>query len=277
MLMADGLKADGSREFLMGAQLPLGPEELRAAPLDGARFLASLKQQRLDKYPEPPAFYQAMFAGELNRDDLHLWVKDLYNYWDHGVTYSTGAIFIKTNDEPTRTHILRRLVDIEGEDVVEDLSGSSVPAWEELWLRLGEGLGLSRDDITGWRNITRTHMAISTLCTYARYWDWTWLDGIAGFYASDLQGADYLGRAYESLRSQYAVPDAALEFFRVYLGDIAQHIPWEEQALAYWCCTTERQLTAARAFRERLDIENQLLVGVEKARTDGRVEFQVPA
>ena len=29
----------------------------------------------------------------------------------------------------------------------------------------------------------------------------------------------------------------------------ATHLPWEEEALAYWACTTERQLTAARAFR----------------------------
>jgi pyrroloquinoline quinone (PQQ) biosynthesis protein C len=261
----------------MGAQLPLGPEDLAAPPLDGGRFIESLKQQRREKYPEPPPFYQALLAGELSRDDLKLWVKDLYNYWDRGVTYSTGAIFIKTNDEPTRTRMLRRLVDIEGEDVVEDLSGSSVPAWEELWLRFGEGLGLSRDEATSWRNITRTQMAIETLCTYSRYWDWSWLDGIASFYASDLHGSDYLGQAYESLRGQYRVPDSALEFFRVYLNDVQGHIPWEEQALAYWCCTTERQLTAARAFRERLDIEYQLLAGVEKARVDGRVEFQVPA
>ena len=261
----------------MGAQLPLGPEELKAPPLDGGQFIESLKQQRQTKYPEPPPFYQALFAGTLSRDDLKLWVKDLYNYWDHGVTYSTGAIFIKTNDEPTRTHMLRRLVDIEGEDVVEDLSGSSTPAWEELWIGFGEGLGLSRDEITSWRNITRTHMAIETLCTYSRYWDWSWLDGIASFYASDLHGAEYLERACQSLKSDYAVPDAALEFFRVYLGDIAAHIPWEEAALKYWCCTTERQLTAARAFRERLDIEYQLLAGVDRARSEGRVEFQIPA
>src|SRR6478672_1763975 len=125
----------------MGAQLPLGPDELKAPPLDGMQFIESLKQQRRAKYPEPPPFYKALFAGELSRGDLQLWVKDLYNYWDHGVTYSAGAIFIKTNDESTRTHMLRRLVDIEGEDVVEDLSGSSTPAWEELWIRFGEGLG----------------------------------------------------------------------------------------------------------------------------------------
>ncbi|HTE86477.1 MAG TPA: hypothetical protein VK821_17290 [Dehalococcoidia bacterium] len=255
----------------------MGPDDLKTPPIEGAGYVQHLRQERLKKYPEPPPFYQALFAGQVNTDDLRLWVKDLYNYWDHGVTYSTGAIFVKTNDERTRTHMLRRLVDIEGEDVVEDLSASATPAWEELWIRFGEGLDLRRDDITSWSTITRTHFAVTTLCTYSRYWDWTWLDGIASFYASDLHGSDYLARAYESLRTTYRIPDSALEFFRVYLDDVASHIPWQEQALGYWCCTTERQITAARAFRERLDIEYQLLHGVEKARQDGKLEFQVPA
>jgi len=261
----------------MGAQIPFGPDDLKAPALSGAAFIRLLKDERAQKCPLPPPFYEALYKGELSREDLRLWVKDLYNYWDHGVTYSTGAIFIKTNDEPTRTHMLRRLVDIEGEDVVGDLSGSSTPAWEELWIRFGEGLGLTRDEISSWQNITRTHMTITTLCTYSRYWDWSWLDGIAGFYASDLHGSEYLSKAYEALASRYGVPEPALEFFRVYLDDVASHLPWEEEALAYWCCTTERQLTAARAFRERLDIEYQLLYGVEKALADGRIEFQVPA
>ncbi len=97
---------------------------------------------------------------------------------------------------------------------------------------------------------------------------------MASFYASDLHGREYLGRARDALRSHYGL---AAEFFEVYLDDVVSHIPWEEEALAYWCCSTERQLTAARAFRERLDMEYQLLHGMETARSSGHVEFQLPA
>ena len=76
---------------------------------------------------------------------------------------------------------------------------------------------------------------------------------------------------------RYGVAPDALEFFDVLLSDLATHLPWEEEALAYWACTTERQLTAARAFRERLDIEYQLLVALNEARTAERLPFQVPA
>ncbi len=260
----------------MGAQPPLGPEELSVPPLSGDDFLVLLDEQFLAKCPGSPAFLQALCDGQLTREHLQMWVKDLYSYWDEGLVYSTGAIFIKTNDEPTRTHMLRRIVDIEGEDVVGDLSGSDTPSWEELWLRFGAGVGLAPGEAEGWKPFTRTYFAIQTLRTYSRYWDWTWLDGVATFYASDLYGKEFLGRAYEALRDHYRVSEHDLEFFRVYLGDVDSHIPWEREALAYWCCTTERQLTAARAFRERLDIEQQMLVGLEQTCLRGEPTFQVP-
>jgi pyrroloquinoline quinone (PQQ) biosynthesis protein C len=229
------------------------------------------------KYPEQPPFLQALCDGVLDTRALQFWIKDQYRYWDEALVYSTGAIYIKTNDEPLRTHMLRRMVDIEGEAVVEDLSGLTTPAYEELWLRLGEGLGVRREEVSDWRTFTRTHFAMSTLRTYSRYWDWSWLDGLATFYAVDLHWREYYGKVRDALADHYHVDDRALEFFSVLLADTESHIPWEEEALAYWPCTTERQLTAARSFRERLDIENQLLVALEQARTEEKLPYQVPA
>ena len=186
-------------EDAMGAQPPLGPEELSAPPLSGDNFLALLDEQFQAKCAAPPPFLQALYDGQLTQEHLQLWVKDQYPYWDEGLVYSTGAIFIKTNDEPTRTHMLRRIVDIEGEDVVGDLSGSDTPSWEELWLRFGTGAGLSPGEALDWKPFTRTYFAIQTLRTYSRYWDWTWLDGVASFYASDLYGRAFLDRAYQAL------------------------------------------------------------------------------
>lgn len=258
------------------SQIPFGPEELKAPPMEGQAFLAFLHAERARKYPDPPAFYRALRDGQLRKEDLQLWVKDLYYYWDYGIRFSTGAIFAKDNDEETRTHILKRLVDIEGKDVVQDLTGSRIPSYEELWLKFGEGLGLPRNEVLGWKTFTRSYYAVTTLCMYSRWWEWTWLDGIASLYAADLHHGQYLAQAHEAIQRQFDVPSESLEFFRVFLDDVAANIPWEEKALAYWCCTTERQLTAARALRERLMIEDQLLVSVERARTQDRVPLQVP-
>ena len=168
------------------------------------------------------------------------------------------------------------MVCIEGKDVVNDLVGWTTPAYEELWLRFGEGLGLSREEMTDWKVFTRSHFAMSTLCLLSRWWEWTWLDGVASFYAGDQYGRDVLGRACEALESHYGLPESSLEFFRAYLEDVSADIPWEQEALAYWACTTERQLTAARAFRARLDIEYQLVQPLHTAATGGPMPPQVP-
>ena len=203
-------------------------------------------------------------------------MKNLYTYWDYAMYYSTGGIFTKTNDEDVRSHILRKLVCIEGKEVVNDLVGWTTPAYEELWLRFGEGLGLSREDITSWNTFTRSYYAISTLCLLSRWWEWTWLDGVASLYAGDTLGSELMGQAQDALKRHYGVADEHLEFFRVFVEDARGDIAWEEEALEYWACTTERQLTAARAWRNRLDIEYELVLPLHMVATGERTPLQIP-
>ena len=258
------------------AQPPLTPEELKQPPLDGDPFIRQLRSQMTEKYPSPPPFYQALYEGRLGRQDLELWVGELYPYWDN-LHYAVGGVFVKTNDEELRTNILKKLVDVEGKDVARHFSGLTTPAYEELWLRFADGLGMPRGEVLAWRPFTRTYYAIETLKLYSHGYEWTWLDGLASLYAGDLHNQECLGRAYTALRDIYRVPDQRLEFFRVYLADVAEHLAWEKPALAYLCCSTERQHTAAKAFRERLDIENQLLVATEMMRTGAPIPAAVPA
>ena len=257
-------------------QPPFGPEDMKDPPLSGEGFIAELHRQKQQKYPEPPPLYADLIAGKLKRGDLELWAKNMYPYWDDALVFTTGAIFVKTNEEATRTHIRRKMVDVEGEEVVNDLTGWTTPAYEELWMRFAEGLGLTRDEVQNWRVFTRTYFAMSTLNLLSRWWEWSWLDGIASFYAADLLAKENMGQIREALKSHYGLAEESLEFFRVYLEDAESHLPWEEETLAYWACTKERQLTAARAFRNRLDIEYQLLVPVYVAATTEQMPIQVP-
>ncbi|MBM2811429.1 MAG: pyrroloquinoline quinone biosynthesis protein PqqC [Chloroflexi bacterium] len=255
---------------------PFGPDDLKDPPLSGDDFIKLLHDQRAERHPEPPPFYQALFDGSLKRAYVELWVKNMYAYWDDAMVTSTGGIFVKTNEEDVRSHILRKMVCIEGKEIVNDLMGWDTPAYEELWLRLGDGLGLRRQDVIDWKTFTRSHFAISTLCLASRWWEWTWLDGVASFYAGDQFGSEYLGRAADALKNHYGVADSSLEFFRAYVGDASEDLAWEREALAYWACTTERQLTAARAFRNRLDIEYQMVLPLQMASSGERMPLQVP-
>ena len=256
---------------------PYDRNDLAAPPLDGPAFIQLLQQQRREKYPVLPGFYQALIAGTLKREHLQLWVKNLYYYWDYGLRFSIGSIIAKNNDEASRKNMIRKSVRVEGKKVVNDLNPEwTAPAYEELWLQLGEGLGVSREEVTSFHMYTRSYFAVSTLCTLSRYWEWSWLDGVANLYAADLLGRDYMARVCEALKGPYGVDEHHLGFFPVYIEDIEESIPWEEEVLDEWAFTTERQLTAARAFRNRLDIEYQLLLPLHHVATGERLPFQVP-
>ncbi len=257
------------------SQLPFGPEHLRGDPMEGREFIQFLHAEQQRKYPDPPRLYQLLFDGKLSRGDLQLWVKDMYYYWDN-IYHSTSAVYVKTNLESIRQCILRQLVEIEGEVIVNDVTGATTPAYEELWLRLAEGVGLSVGDVLAWKPFTRTYFAMTTLFMYSRWWEWSWLDGIASLYAGDRWNYTLLQRVHLALRDIYSVPEENLEFFRVHQRHVATHFGWQEDALSYWACTKERQLTAARAFRERLDIEDQVLTAPYMAITGDRWPLQVP-
>ena len=247
------------------AQPPLTPAELRAAPLSGRAFVQMLNAARSQKYPDLPPLYRAMTGGELEQDYLQAWIKDMYGYWDQ-LYYSTGGVFVKQNYEPVRINVIKKLVNIEGKDLARQFNGATTPAYEELWLRFGEGMGIPRAETQAWKAFTRTHFAITTLNLYSHGYEWTWLDGIASFYAADLHSQACLQAAHEALHRHYNAPAQALEFFRSYLADVANDLAWEAAALEELSCTTERQHTAAKAFRERLDMENQVAAAVWAAK-----------
>jgi pyrroloquinoline quinone (PQQ) biosynthesis protein C len=258
------------------SQLPFGPDDLSAPALSGPSFIELLANDFTRKTEVTPAVYEQLIAGTLSRENLQLWVKDLYLYWDT-LYFSTGGIFIKTNETKTREGMLRKLVEVEGRIIVNDVNSEwTNPAYEEMWLEFGAAIGLAAEEITSWQTFTRAFFSVTTLCLYSRGWEWSWLDGIANLYAADLFYVKNFELISESLRNNYQVPEEALRVFGAIVADAKENIPFEESTLAYWACTTERQLTAARAFRERIDIEHQVLQSVCETVTTGELPFQIP-
>ena len=237
-------------------------------PWSAEEFVTQLRQVGQDHYHDKHPYHVSMNEGRLTPDQIQLWVANRY-YYQKSIPLKDATLLSRCPLREVRRVWVQRILDHDGY--------GDDPGGIEKWLRLGEGLGVRREEVSDWRTFTRTHFAMSTLRTYSRYWDWSWLDGLATFYAVDLHWREYYGKVRDALADHYHVDDRALEFFSVLLADTESHIPWEEEALAYWPCTTERQLTAARSFRERLDIENQLLVALEQARTEEKLPYQVPA
>ena len=124
------------------SQIPYGRAELSVAPMSAADYVAHLDETFAERASALTPLYERLVAGKLSNADLQVWVKDMYQYWDETLYFTMGAAFVKTNYEPPRTHMLRKLVDIEGKEVVPISTAGTRPhtrscgcAWAMRWAR----------------------------------------------------------------------------------------------------------------------------------------------
>jgi pyrroloquinoline-quinone synthase len=100
------------------------------------QLLAQLRQVGTERYHDRHPFHARMHAGELSKAELQTWVENRF-YYQTRIPIKDALIVAKSDDPAFRRMWLRRIVDHDGS---EPGTGGL-----ELWLRLGAGVGLSRE------------------------------------------------------------------------------------------------------------------------------------
>lgn len=103
--------------------------------LSRTRFLDRLREEGTRRYHDRHPFHVAMHEGGLSRDQLQRWVENRY-YYQTRIPIKDALILAKSEDPSFRRTWLRRIIDHDGS--AEGTGGL------ELWLRLGEALGVER-------------------------------------------------------------------------------------------------------------------------------------
>lgn len=103
---------------------------------DTEAFVARLRAQGEQRYHDRHPYHQAMHAGRLTRRQIQEWVRNRY-YYQSRIPIKDALILSKSEDPAFRRMWLRRLRDQDGE--------AAGDGGLERWLRLAEGVGLSRD------------------------------------------------------------------------------------------------------------------------------------
>jgi pyrroloquinoline-quinone synthase len=85
-----------------------------------------------------------MHAGTLSRDEIRTWVRNRY-YYQTRIPIKDGLILAKADEPSFRREWVRRIHDHDG---ASEGSGGL-----ELWLRLGEAVGLDRAEVAGLRDV----------------------------------------------------------------------------------------------------------------------------
>lgn len=115
-----------------------------AAPLSPEEFVSRLRQESAARYHDHHPFHRAMHAGHLSREQLRAWVANRF-YYQTRIPVKDALILAKAEDRTFRRAWLHRISDHDG---AREGEGGI-----ELWLRLGDAVGLARDELESHRRV----------------------------------------------------------------------------------------------------------------------------
>src|SRR5947209_19196661 len=107
-------------------------------------FVNWLTQEGRARYHNHHPFHRLMHEGQLTRLQLQQWVLNRY-YYQTRIPIKDALILAKSEDPAFRRAWIRRIHDHDGLAAGE--GGLA------LWLRLAEGVGLSRAEVEGLRSV----------------------------------------------------------------------------------------------------------------------------
>src|SRR5687768_12794821 len=163
-----------------------------------------LKREGTRRYHAQHPFHLRMHEGGLSQRELQSWVENRF-YYQTRIPIKDALIVAKSDDPAFRRMWLRRIVDHDGS---EPGTGGL-----ELWLRLGEGVGLSRERLLqGDRVLPGVRFACDAYVSLVRE------SSLAAAVASSLTeffAPDLMTQRIAAFEQHYRFIDpGALEYFR---------------------------------------------------------------
>ena len=212
------------------------------------RIDALIEQRSLLKHP----FYQTWQAGELTLDALRGYACQYYHHVLKFPTYVSGA-HANCDDLPDRQELLENLVE-------EEQGPNNHP---ELWLRFGEALGLTREQMINSTPLPETTALIQTYRRITK--DTPFIGGIAALYAYESQVPKVAGTKMDGLKRFYGITDPqGLKFFVVHHSLDVEHSKVTRNLVAKYGETEESQEHATSAVDEATNALLSFLDGVQR-------------
>lgn len=207
-----------------------------------------IEDRSLLKHP----FYQKWQAGELTLDALRGYACQYYHHVVAFPTYVSGT-HANCDDLEDRQELLENLVE-------EEQGPNNHP---ELWLRFGEALGLSRDEMIESTPLPETTSLITTYRRLTK--DSPFIGGIAALYAYESQVPQVAGTKMAGLKEFYGIdtPDG-LRFFVVHHSLDVEHSKVTRNLVAKYGDSPKAEEEAVGAVDEATAALNTFLDGVHR-------------
>jgi pyrroloquinoline-quinone synthase len=212
---------------------PLGPDELAAA-------LRSFSSSYYARHP----FHQMMHDGRLTKRQLQGWVANRLAY-QRAIPRKDAAILSNCPEPDVRRLWLQRIVDHDG---TEPGTGGI-----ELWVRLGEALGVPRDEMEDERHVLPgVRFATEAYVTFCR--TMPWIEAVASS-LTELFAPDLMRQRIAAFPAHYGWVDAsALDYFKSRLVQAPRDSQQGLQLVTTRCLTVEAQRKAFEALAFKLEL-----------------------
>jgi pyrroloquinoline quinone (PQQ) biosynthesis protein C len=193
--------------------------------------------------PGAGRFFASLARGDLPKDLLVLWAKDMYHFIQPGIPALTAWL------SHAPTVVERDSARLVARNLAGELGFLREPDHRDLYLKMLEGIGITEADAKEHLPLASTIGAASVLGAFCRS---SFEEGLGSFgLGVELQvpgrpnGAAVI---YEGLK-RAGVSEDALEFYRIHVEAEEEHGDNAERALAPFVQTAQQQTLVRHAFR----------------------------
>jgi len=200
-------------------------------------------------------FHVLMHEGKLTRRQLQGWVANRLAY-QRAIPRKDGAIISSCPLPEVRRLWIQRIVDHDG---VEEGTGGI-----ELWIRLGEALGVPREEMEDERHVLpAVRMAAESYVTFCRtHW---WVESVASS-LTELFAPDIMHQRLAAFPEHYPWVDTdGLEYFRSRLVQAPRDSRQAIEIVQRFCTTTDTQRKAFEALAFKITMLWVLIDAIHNA------------
>ena len=219
-------------------------------------FVERLRAQGA-RYHNLHPFHVRMDAGELTRDELQRWVANRF-YYQSCIPVKDAAILSNCPEIEVRREWIKRIIDHDGT--------SAGTGGIESWLRLGEALGVPRDELLSERRVLpAVRYAVDAYVNFAR--QKPLIEAVASS-LTELFGPAAIRVRLAALEAHYPwIDPAGLQYFRDRLVLAPRDAEYALGLVVERCLTREQQARAVAALRFKTEMLWAQLEAIERGDT----------
>jgi pyrroloquinoline-quinone synthase len=227
-----------------------------APPWTPDEFVERLRAQG-SRYHDLHPFHVRMDAGRLTRDELQRWVANRF-YYQRCIPVKDAAIISNCPEIEVRREWVKRIVDHDGT--------SAGTGGIESWLRLGEALGVARDELESERQVLPgVRYAVDAYVNFAR--QRPWVEAVASS-LTELFGPRAIRVRLAALEEHYPwIDPAGLEYFRRRLVQAPRDAQYALRLVVERCVGREQQERAVAALAFKTEVLWAQLEAIERGDT----------